>query len=142
MKTILTTIILSFPIFLLGQYQQEIRPVTDEVIQIEQTNYNGLFKKSGWKSIYEYENGKIQRIRNWYKNDLRLDERYRYEVKGNEVVQIKTDRKGREYVTVDSISGQLQKRAIYLSTDSNHPSSVLHSFEYNSQNKLTAYKRT
>ena len=55
-----------------GQPIHEIRPVTDEVLEIKQINFNGLFR-SGWKSLYSYRDGHLLRQRNYFKDELRYD---------------------------------------------------------------------
>ena len=144
MKEILIHIILLIiiPNFLFGQYHNEIRPTTKDVIEIKTKHYNGKFCKSGWESIYDYSNGKIIRQRNWYKGELRMDEKHSYSKDGNIITKKTINLKNQIYFERDSIVKHLQKREIFLSYDSIQPSIVLHSYIYNPKGKLISYKWT
>jgi hypothetical protein len=141
MKRIVIHILILLPVILVGQYQHELNPITNDVIRIEQIHFNGIFRKSGWKSIYEYLDGRLLRTQTWYKGDLRSDEKYKYLINGGEVTKEKIGLDSILYITIDSISEQqLKKRKIFLSQDSINPSIVLHSYIYNSENIIDSYK--
>lgn len=130
------------PVLLCGQFHFDLHPVSEDVVEIKETHYNGIFRKSGWNSVYTYADGKIQRTRNWYKGDLRMDETYTYEWNSDEIIKRTSNLDNTQYHEVDSVSTHLLQRKIFFSRDSINPSLVLHSFVYDSKDNLLSYKRT
>ncbi len=131
------------PIQVNSQYQYNIRPISKNVVKISQIHFNGIFRKSGWKSIYEFSDGKLTRQRNWYKGDLRFDEKHNYQKDKSIIIKKTIDSNNAiSSITKDSIPNQLRKREFYVKNDTVKPVIVLHSYLYDSIDQLVSYKWT
>ncbi len=100
---------------------------------------------SGWKSNYYYVDGNLVRQINYFKGELRLNERFEYNesIRSLTIKCIHTDTS--EYTetqnTFDSL-GRLEKSAIYLNEGISSPSLLIHNFQFDSIERIISYERT
>lgn len=138
-----------FPLLIFGQdYTKnlpELLTVTDDVIEIKQSNYNWWLLKSGWRSLYQYENGKLLRQINHYRGELRMDDFYEYtESDKNYIIRHSYTKKEGYSITINQFDNQsrLLKSDLYFDQDTLNPQSTYHSFSFDSLNRIVSYKRT
>ena len=145
MKNCLVIILVCISQAVSGQSFYDLLTVTSDVVLITQINYNGALKRSGWKSLYSYEEGNLAKQVNYYKGDLRLNEHYDYE-KSKDSVIIKQHSIGGQgyFITKEyySNNGKLTKKKVFLDRNLTKPNSIFHSYVYDSTDRLISFKIT
>lgn len=119
-----------------GQPFREIMPVTVDVTEIKQINFNGLFR-NGWRSIKSYHQGELVRHRSYFKSELRADDSYAYASGENWKTKkhIYDDEKGfsidKTYYTSE---GVIEKAEFFFDEDTLHPATVWRKLTYKDGN--------
>jgi hypothetical protein len=119
-----------------GQPIHEIRPVTDEVLEIKQINFNGLFR-SGWKSLYSYRDGHLLRQRNYFKDELRYDLKCEYTKGENWRKKKEIYIKDKDFsieMTYYSRDGLIERLEFFSQKDTLTPVIVWSNFKYEYKN--------
>lgn len=122
----------------------ELLPVTDDVTEIRQRNFNHGFWPNGWKSLYRYKGGKLIRQTNYFRGELRMDETFEYTESINQV-KIKstyTDKKNYS-LTVNQYNerGRLIKSELFLDQDTINPYWLCHKFQYDTLREVVKFER-
>jgi len=120
-------------------------PITEDVVELKQRNFNRGFLPSGWKSLYQYQNGRLIRQRNYFRGELRLDETYEYTEFPNslEIKNIYTDKEDYS-LTINYFNDQRQliKSEMFFDQDTINPQWVCHNFKYDSVSQQVTFERT